>query len=182
MKSISTKRVVLNGLIIALVFLATYFTHIPTPLPGGYFNLGDTVIIVAAIILGERSGMIAGAIGSMLADFAYGGFLFAPITFVVKGVEGFVVGAIASGIKNDKSDELRRLFSIIAGVVTMVAGYFIAEATILRVFDEAFGIAAAISELPANLAQGGISAVLGYTLSILLKKVDIKELVKKPGD
>lgn len=178
MKNVSTKRVVLNGLMIALVFLATYFTRIPTPLPGGYFNLGDTVIIVAAIIIGKRCGMISGAVGSMLADLAYGGFLFAPITFVVKGVEGFVAGALASSAKKGKSGELCKLLSIIAGVAAMVAGYFIAEATVLRVFDEAFGITAAITELPVNLAQGGISALVGYILTVLLKKVDVKELVE----
>jgi len=161
---------------IALVFLATYFTHIPTPLPGGYFNLGDTVIIIAAIVLGRKSGLLAGAVGSLLADVAFGAFIFAPITFIVKGLEGFIVGVIASSA-DDMHGEANRIISVIAGAVIMVTGYFVAEAFILGAFNEAFGVTAAITELPANLIQGGISAVVGYALSVLLLKVNVRALV-----
>ena len=78
----------MNGLMIALVFLTTYFTRIPTMvLPGGYFNLGDAVIILSAAMLGPAGGLAAGAVGSALADIAAGALLFAPITFIVKGLE-----------------------------------------------------------------------------------------------
>ena len=50
--------------------------------------------------------------------------------------------------------------ALIAGAAVMVAGYFIAEAAILSLFDRAFGIAAAAAELPFNLLQGGVSVVL----------------------
>ena len=172
------KKIVLNGLMIALVFLATYFTHIPSPLPGGYFNLGDTVIIVAAIVFGRRNGLIAGAVGSFLADIAYGAFIFAPITLIEKGLEGFVAGTIASPGGDMSPGGLRRIAASVAGAAVMVAGYFAAEAFILGFFNKEFGITAAVLELPVNLMQGGISAVVGYILSVLLLKVNVKVPVK----
>lgn len=86
----------MSGVMIALVFLATYFTRIPTPLPGGYFNLGDAVIMMAAAFLGPAGGLIAGSIGSGFADIAAAAFIYAPITLVVKGIEGLVVGLLIS--------------------------------------------------------------------------------------
>lgn len=176
MNKISTKKIALNGVMIALVFLATYFTHIPTPLPGGYFNLGDAVIMVAAITLGRTSGLISGAIGSCLADIAFGSFLFAPITLVVKGIEGLVVGVIAGMGKQDaKTTTTLRVISVVVGATIMILGYFFAEAFILGLVDKSFGLAAAIPELLPNLIQGSLSAVVGYALSYALLKMNIKK-------
>lgn len=177
MMKISAKKIVLNGLMVALVFLATYFTHIPSPLPGGYFNLGDTAIFAAAIVLGRNSGLLAGALGSFLADMAFGSFLFAPVTFVVKGFEGYIAGAIASCRSGKHAGELCRIMAVAAGAAVMVAGYFLAEATVLQLFDKTFGLAAAMLELPTNLAQGGLSAIVGYALSTLLLRVNVKRLL-----
>lgn len=96
MKNDSVRKLAMNGLMIALVFLATYFTRIPTFLPGGYFNLGDAVIMLAAAFLGPVGGLIAGAVGSAFADLAASAAIFAPITLVVKGIEGLVVGLLAA--------------------------------------------------------------------------------------
>jgi uncharacterized membrane protein len=160
-KKLTANKIVLNGLMIAMTFLATYFTHIPTPVPGGYFNLGDAVILTAAVLMGKTSGVVVGAIGSCLADVAYGAFIFAPVTFVVKGLEGLAAGVIA-----------RKSIAAAAGLgsVVMIAGYFLAEALILGLIDNAFGFAAAYAELFPNLLQGAISAVVAYILSALISK------------
>lgn len=186
MNKISTKKIALNGVMIALVFLGTYFTRIPTPLPGGYFNLGDAVIIVAAIILGRTSGLVSGAIGSCLADIAFGSFLFAPITLIVKGLEGFVVGWLASIGRNEaKTSGAIRVISVIAGAAIMVFGYFFAEAFILGFADKAFGLTAAVAELVPNSIQGGlIKEMIGSCLKSgntngVLSKVDFRYLMQK---
>lgn len=157
----SINRIAINGLMIAMVFLATYFTHIPTPIPGGYFNLGDVVIMTAAIIFGKTSGLLAGAIGSCLADIALGSFIFAPVTFVVKGLEGLTAGAVAR-----KSSGV----AVVLGSAVMVAGYFTAEACVLGLIDSTFGYAAAVAELVPNLVQGIASSIVAYLLSALLSK------------
>lgn len=168
---------------IALVFLATYFTRIPTPLPGGYFNLGDAVVMLAAVFLGPVAGMAAGAIGSCLADLAAAAFIFAPVTFAVKGIEGLAAGLLAA-LSFRKKAGGRNVFSagimisVIAGAIIMAAGYFVAEAFLLGFFGEGFGFAAAIAELPPNLIQGGLSAVLSYILILLLERMDIGRYIQ----
>lgn len=176
MEKAKTKWIVMNGLMIALVFLVTFFTKIPGPV--GPFNIGDAAIMVAAIILGRNSGMLAGALGSAAADLAMGYALFAPFTFVVKGLEGYIVGTIAYQGKEEKGGAARMIAGVAVGAFVMIAGYFISESLILPIFDKSFGLAVAINELVSvNLLQGGVSAVAGYLLSALLIKANVGKVI-----
>lgn len=174
----STRKLVLNGLMIAMVFLITFlpFLHIPSPIAQGYFNIGDSVIMIAAILLGRKSGFIAGAIGSALADIAVGAFIFAPFTFIVKGLEGFVAGAIAN--KTGRlPDFTLRIIALTAAAITMVAGYFFFELTLIRLFDKSLAATAVIAELPGNLIQGAVSAIVAYALIAVIDRTNIKKLI-----
>jgi len=175
----SIRKLVLNGLMIALVFLVTFlpFLHIPSPIAQGYFNIGDSVIMIAAILLGRKSGFIAGAIGSALGDLAVGAFIFAPFTFIVKGLEGFVVGAIANKNGNVPSF-ISKIIALASGVLTMVAGYFFFELTLIRLFDKSLAATAVIAELPGNLIQSVVSAIVAYALVAIIDKTNIiKKLI-----
>lgn len=176
MEKVKTKRIVMNGLMIALVFLVTFFTKIPGPV--GPFNIGDAVIMVTAIILGRNSGMVAGALGSAAADIAMGYTLFSPFTLIVKGLEGYVTGTIAYRWKNEKDANVRMITGVIAGALVMIAGYFFSEMLLLPIFDKSFGLAMAVNDLVSvNLIQGGVSAVVGYLFSALLIKANVRSLV-----
>lgn len=178
MTGVSNKKVVLAGLFIALVFLSTYFTRIPGPIPPGYINFGDAVIMVAAILFGKSYGFFAGSIGSALADIVSpGGFIYAPITFIVKGLEGYITGLIASRQVGMDSKSTIRIVSIVVGAVIMVAGYFLGEMYVLRIFDSQFGYTAAAADLPFNLIQGGVSSVIGYMLVVILDKAGVKRIL-----
>ena len=167
-----TIRIVMNGLMIALVFLVTFFTKIPGPV--GPFNIGDAVIMVTAIILGRNSGMVAGALGSAAADIAMGYALFSPFTLVVKGLEGYIVGTIAYQGKSEKAGTARMITGVAVGALVMIAGYFLSEFLILPYFNKDFGLAMAINDLVSvNLIQGGVSAIVGYLLSELLIKANV---------
>lgn len=167
MENKSLKKMIIDGLMIAIVFLATYFTKIPSPIPQSYVNLGDAVIIVAALLFGKRNALIAGAIGSALTDLAVGSFIYAPVTFVVKGLEGLVMGILAEKLGNKT---LSRIITILIGMFIMVFGYFISEATFLGMIDDTLGWAAAVVDLPLNIFQGIACAVAGYALSYILSK------------
>ncbi len=182
MKKANTKKIVLNGVMIALTFLATRIISIPGPIAPGVINLGDTVILITAVLLGKSSGMLAGAIGSALADITFpGGFVFAPVTLIVKGLEGYIAGMLASRggtVKEAVKGRLYIITAMAAGALLMVIGYFAAEAFILSLFDSTFGLTFAVSELPFNLVQGGISALIAYILSSLLVKVNVNEYLQ----
>ena len=172
MERVNTKWIVTNGLMIALVFLVTYTTKIPGPV--GPFNIGDAIIMVTAVLMGRTSGMMAGAIGSAIADIAMGYAFFSPITFIVKGLEGYVIGLIAYNGKFKKVGSGLRSVGITAGALVMIGGYFLAEFLILPIFNKDFGLTMAIKDLVStNLIQGGVSAVVGYALSTVLIKANI---------
>lgn len=169
--NISTRKTVLTALMIAIVFLLTFIVHIPSPIPGGYFNIGDAAIMITAVLLGGKSGFVAGAIGSALSDYALGYFPFVPVTFVVKGIEGYIVGAIAKKTGVQLPSTQRRIIAFVAGALIMVAGYFIFEITVVRLLlDKTLAVSAILMELPGNLIQGGISAVIAYVFTVVLDR------------
>jgi uncharacterized membrane protein len=76
----------------ALVFVATFIIKVPIAATGGYFNMGDSVIYVAAILFGPLVGGLAGGIGASIADVIGGYPLFAPGTLIIKFFEGITTG------------------------------------------------------------------------------------------
>ncbi|HOQ36766.1 MAG TPA: ECF transporter S component [Acetivibrio sp.] len=178
-KNSTTKLLALNGMMIALVFVVTYFTKVPTIV--GYLNLGDAVIIITAVILGKKSGFLAGAVGSAIADMAASFYYFAPITFFVKGLEGLVVGLIIETFSKRTGSKrpLVIFLASVAGSVVMVLGYFISELYIMKIFDDTMGLAAALKDLPFNLVQGGFCTVVGYSLSLALERFKVLRFLSR---
>ena len=140
--------IVLAGVVAAL----TLMVRIPTPATGGYLNLGDMGVIFCGLFLRRYWGALAGGLGSALADLVGGFFIFAPITFIAKGLEALIatkVGRVSE----------RRPWWLIFAALAMVAVYFSAE-----VFLPGMGWSAAISALPFNLIQGLLGIVGGWTI------------------
>lgn len=92
-----TRDVALTGLMTALVFIVTRAFIIPIPQTKGFFNIGEAAVYTAAVLFGPRVGALAGGLGSALADLSLGYATFAPYTLVIKGIEGYVVGALVRG-------------------------------------------------------------------------------------
>lgn len=62
----TTKELTLSSVFAAMIFIVTRFIQIPIPL--GYFNIGNCVILMGCVLLPNPCGIFAGAIGSALAD------------------------------------------------------------------------------------------------------------------
>lgn len=148
----TTSALVLTAVLIALATLFTMYTKIPVPGIRGYFNVGDVVIMTSALLLGRKYGAYIGAIGPALADLFLGYAVFVPITFVVKGIEGYLVGTVY----NNKT-------TTSALVATIVAGYFIAE---YFVFDPGVAIASILT----NTIQAVMSVIISMILYAILRK------------
>jgi len=87
----TTIKISLAAVFAALVFVGTYSFVINIPATGGYFNLGEIVIYVAALVFGPLVGGVAGGVGAAISD-ALVAPPFAPGTLVIKGLEGAIVG------------------------------------------------------------------------------------------
>ncbi len=175
-KYLSPKKISLLALFCALVVVATMIIRLPIPATGGYFNLGDTIIFIASLLLGPVFGMIAGGVGSALADVIGGFAQYAPWTLVIKGIEGLVAGLLILAFRaNPKTvpGSLLAFGSFIVAGLWMTAGYFGAEYVM-------YGLdwAPPTAELPFNLAQGGISAVVAGILAPILSRAFGERLSK----
>jgi len=168
------KQLVLVGVTAAfatLAFLGTTVIRIPIPASGGYFNLGDTFVMAAALLYGPLVGGLVGAIGPAMAD-ALGFPQFILATAVVKGVEGILIGLIVGSRKRP----WRAVIALAAGVLVLVGGYYVFEAylyPLLALRIPFFGVtdaAAALAEIVPNLLQGGISAVIAFGIWKILAR------------
>lgn len=168
------KQLVLVGVTAAfatLAFLGTTVIRIPIPASGGYFNLGDTFVMAAALLYGPLVGGLVGAIGPAMAD-ALGFPQFILATAVVKGVEGILIGLIVGSRRRP----WRAVIALAVGVLVLVGGYYVFEAylyPLLALRIPFFGVtdaAAALAEVVPNLLQGGISAVIAFGIWKILAR------------
>lgn len=147
----------LIALVLAAAVTALTLTfRIPVPSTGGYLNLGDIVIIFSSLFFGPAVGLAVGAAGSAAADVLGGYAAFAPVTLIVKGLEGLVPGLMT---RRASSSRPRAAAGASLGALTMVVGYFIGESLMPSI-----GVEAALGEVPGNVFQAIAGALGGYGL------------------
>jgi len=153
----------------ALAFVGTTLIRIPIPATGGYFNLGDTFVMAAALLYGPWVGALVGLIGPALSD-AIGFPQFVLATAVVKFCEGGLVGLLSR-----QGKRYTPLPALVVGIVVLVLGYYLFEAFVypwLATSIPFFGVTdpkAALAEVLPNLLQGVLSAMIAYGIARLLR-------------
>lgn len=162
-----TKKLTLYALFVALTMVVTMTLKIPSFVTGGYLNMGDSMVMLAGWLLGPIGGFWAGGLGSALADLALGYTVYAPITFVVKGIEGVLAALIFRALSKTSLPLLVSL--VITGFIAgcwMAVGYCAVEVFM-------YGAGKAIAELPHNIGQGTagmVAATVLYTILSPLSK------------
>lgn len=148
-------RVASVAILTAVTAVFTIFIRVPSP-ARGYFNLGDVAVAFTAYTLGPLSALLAGGIGTALADLLSGYAQWAPISLVVHGLEGLAIGLIA----RLRPGHLGIAVSAgVAGIVVMVCGY-LAGGIVLT------GVGPALAEAPGNIVQAAAGVILGIPLSL----------------
>ncbi|MCF6460227.1 ECF transporter S component [Clostridium sp. Cult3] len=160
MKNDNLKALVRYAMLIALTTVMTMVIQIPTVGTEGYLNLGDMVVFLAALILGKKGGFIVGGFGSAMADLLTGYTHYVPITFIVKGLEGF----IAASLLETKIGQRRPLIATSIAGVFMAFGYFVPE---IFMYGKA-----AIASIPGNIMQGLLGAITSVVLYTALKRTE----------
>lgn len=154
--------IVYAALSIALVILSTMVIRIPTI--KGYVNFGDTMIFVIAIVLGKKTGFLGGAFGSAIADILGGYAIYAPGTFIIKGLEGLICALLVWKGSDNKLNTSSLIISPVVAGLWMVLGYFIYEYIL-------FGFGVAFPDIFTNLLQGGVSAVAAIPIVFTIRKM-----------
>lgn len=161
-----TKKMVRYAVLIALTTVLTMTIQIPTVATNGYLNLGDMVVFIAALTLGKKGGFIVGGFGSAMADILTSYTHYAPITFIVKGLEGYIAGRI---LETEIGKKMPVLATVVGGVF-MALGYYIAEIFM-------YGPIASLASVPGNLVQGLFGALSSIALYTAIKKTGYKEIL-----
>ncbi|SDB13525.1 Uncharacterized membrane protein [Pseudobutyrivibrio sp. YE44] len=155
---ISTKDIAMEGMMIALVFLGTFYFKIPTLF--GYTHLGDCMIILTVSLLGSKKGALAGALGAGLSDLLGGYTAWVLPTMAIKASWALVMGFVAFKlIKNSK-------FNLVIGAI--VGGFIhVMLYTIVKI--PLFGLTYALSTLFTLTLQTFSGVILGCLLYNLIK-------------
>ena len=149
----------------ALVAAVTIVFIVPIPATSGYFNFGETIIYVAALLLGPAVGAAAGA-GAFIADMLAGP-AYAPGTFTIKAIEGFLVGYLTKALyKKTNNLTLSASVAVIIGGLEMVAGYFIYEQAFLGV-----PFLGALAEVPFNIVQMAVGLVIAVPVMFWVMRI-----------
>jgi len=163
-----TMNLALISIMTALVCVSTYLFRIPIPLTEGYFNVGEAIIYISAIVFGPIIGGVAGGVGAALADVIGGYAIYAPGTLIIKFCEGFIIGYILFTIRLKEWKYWKEYFIIISAVIigglVMVSGYWTYEAYVLG-----FGPIVPLAEVPVNLIQVLVGALIAIPASYAIQ-------------
>ena len=121
------------------------------------------MIFVSALLLGPRTGMAAGGLGSAIADLVGGYSHWAPFTLVIKGIKGGIVGWLFRRAEWGPVGTMWAGVCALLGGLWMVGGYFLVETMV-------YGWQPALVALPGNLFQAGGSLVAGVSAAAALAR------------
>jgi len=154
------KVMVMTALLIALGYAATGVLMIPSP-TGGYMNLGDTVVLLGAYLLGPVYGAIAGGVGPALADLLAGYGIYVPATLAIKALMGAVAALLYQVLR--KKTWALAVCGLVAEII-MVVGYALYDALL------AGSLAAGLAGVPSNLVQAMFGMAVSTFLALALRK------------
>lgn len=167
-------NITLLAIMTALATVLTLIIQIPYPGTSGYFNFGDTMVMLGGLLLGPIGGFFAGGVGSALADLISGYTFYVPITLIAKGLEGMAVGLFSFKVKAYIRWSKWDFAGVLIGAAFMLTGYFVPEAIF-------FGLPYAIGELVfVNLPQvaigGSVALIIGPIIRLYLRSMGFEQL------
>jgi uncharacterized membrane protein len=157
------KELVQMGLLSALTFVATMAIHVPS-WNGGVIHLGDSMIFLTAVVFGKKYAAISGAIGMTMFDILSGYVIWAPYTFVIKALMGFIAGSIAYTGGSKGENVYKNAIGIILAGIWMIFGYYVAEVLITG------NMVSPIASVTGNTIQFGAGAVIAFVIIAAIRK------------
>lgn len=163
----ATQKMVIAALLAALTCVATMIIKIPSPLKG-YLNLGDCVVLLAGWMLSPVYGFLAAGLGSALADLFSGYVVYAPATFVIKGLMALVAYYGFKVLHKKLGNLPSWIITGIAAEAVMILGYFVFEGFL-------YGFGPSVVNIPANGVQGIAGIILGCILAKMFEKSKLND-------
>jgi len=119
----TTLKITQAAMIAALAYVGFQFLRIDIPVgtERTAFHLGNTFVVLGALLLGGGWGGVAGALGLTMADLTSGYVTSAPKTFLLKLVIGLLVGLVSRKLFHIEQEESPKKQGIIALVSSIAA-------------------------------------------------------------
>jgi uncharacterized membrane protein len=150
--------VALLAVLTALTTVATLILAIPFPTTQGYFNLGDSLVMISGFLLGPVGGFVAGGVGSAMADLIAAP-AYAPITLLSKGLEGAMVGFFCRRTPRDTKLGWWDIVGLLLGATAMLTGYLFGEILVFG-FTWEVAVLELVSINSVQVISGAIATVL----------------------
>lgn len=177
LNNVKTQDMVQIALMAAMTYIATAVINIPSGvIVKGVVHLGDSMVFLAAVLLGRKKGFLAAAIGMCMFDLLSPYAIWAPFTFVIKGVMAYIAGTIAYRKNYDGNNMWNNIIAFTLGGIWMIAAYYLAGVFIMHfvtkiAFGQAFILSAA--EIPGNITQVVAGIILAIPIAKGLKKANV---------
>lgn len=160
-----TQSIAILGLLIALTFVGTFINFRLPLLPGngGLIHLGNVAVIIASIIFGKKYGAISAAFGMGLFDIMSGWAIWAPFTFVIMGIGGYLLGLTYEKLK--LKPYIKYILALFVLTLIKVIGYYFAEVILYGNWILPFG------SIPGNIAQIVVAGLIDIPIIAKLSKI-----------
>lgn len=154
---------------LALIFVATYFLHIPWGF--GYIHPGDAFLYLAASLLPTPFAVAAGSIGEALSDATSGYAVFVIPTLVVKALMALCFTAAGARILSK-----RNLIACGCAGLVCIVGYYFAECIMYH------SMLSPLADIPGNVVQAAASAAIFLLLGKALDSLGFKKRMANYSD
>lgn len=168
--TISIRSISLVALFAALTFLGTTI-KIPVP-TGGFIHLGNSIFLLAVLLIGYKKGALAGGLGFAIFDILNGYAIEAPY-FIF---ESFIVGGAATLailLFRNKIDSINKILTvtIITGIAKIIMTQ-LKNTTMLLLAGSNLSIAftKALTKLPATIVNVISTIIIVTVIYFPLKK------------
>lgn len=171
MKDKKLMFVISVGLMAALVFVGNY---IQIKIPNGVLitriHFGNSMCLLAGLLLGGLGGGLASGIGAALYDVLDPAYIIsAPFTFLAKFAMGFLCGVLASRLRGEKKTNKVVLGITLSAVVGQIA-YIFMYLSKTYIGQILLGAAhqTALSATATNAITSSVNAVIAVAVSVPL--------------
>lgn len=167
----------------AIVYVATAMINVPVGIGyKGVVHLGDSMVFLAAVLLGKKKATLAAAIGMSLFDLLSPYSIWAPYTFFIKGIMAYIAAVIAYRGNYKGENIVNNIFAFIVAGIWMNIGYFIAGIFVQHFYTNVplnQAIIIQSTHMPGDIAQVIVGILIAVPISEMLRRSNIKKIINK---
>ena len=162
-----TVDLVQTAMFASMIFVATSLIRVPVMPGAGLIHTGTVILFVVAVCFGPVKGALSGSIGMALFNLTTEWAVWAPYTFIIRLVMGYIIGRIAH--MNGYSGRNMKV-NVIALLVSAI--WFIPTTYIAQIMIQGVDWRVPIAAIPGNIAQLVLALVIGLPMIPKVNKVN----------